>query len=534
MTICNQSSRIKIATPIFHAAPGQCAPLCILIPMTVRVRFAPSPTGHLHVGNVRTALYNWLFARQNRGAFILRVEDTDLARSDRRYEEDLMDDLKWLNLAWDEGLGTAGDYGPYRQTDRLELYQDFARRLLDEARAYHCFCSTEELEQARQEQLAAGDPPRYFGKCRELPPQEVGKRLQEGQPAGLRMKVRAGTVGFEDIVFGPLQVDCHEIGDFVFLRSDRTAPYNFACVIDDASMKITHVIRGEGHISNTYRQLLIYEALGLAPPQFAHLSTILGEDGAKLSKRHGATSIDEFRSQGYLPQALVNYLALLGWAPAREGEEILTASQMTSQFDLSRVNRSPATFDWEKLNWVNRSHLKGMDRSEITELALPYFTERGWISQEPSESVKIWLEDVIEALLKYVNKVEDLVKEADLIFIFDPDRDLAEPAVQETLAEASAGEVIREFHKRVQMREGLDLESYKAIVSEVKKVTGHKGQQLFHPIRVALTGRSSGFELDRLIPILEKGDQLDLPVRIRSAKERTAAVHARIMDNTAT
>ncbi len=496
--------------------------------MTVRVRFAPSPTGHLHVGNVRTALYNWLFARQNQGAFILRVEDTDLARSDRRYEENLMDDLKWLNLIWDEGLSAAGDYGPYRQTDRLELYQGFAQRLLDEARAYHCFCSTKELEQTRQEQMATGEPPRYAGKCRELPRREVDERLQEGQPVALRMKVRAGTVGFEDIVFGPLQVDCQEIGDFVFLRSDGTAPYNFACVIDDASMKITHVIRGEGHISNTYRQLLIYEALGLAPPQFAHLSTILGEDGSKLSKRHGATSIDEVRSQGYLPQALANYLALLGWAPPQEGEEILTADQITSQFDLSRVNRSPATFDWEKLNWVNRSHLKEMDRSEIAELALPYFTERGWIPAEPLESVEVWLEDVIEALLKYVNKLEDLVEEAELIFVFDPDQDLAEAAVQETLAETSAGEVIREFHERIQTREELDLESYKTIVSEVKKATGHKGQQLFHPIRVALTGRSSGFELDRLIPILEKGGRLDLPVTILSAKQRTAAV-ARIM-----
>ena len=229
--------------------------------MTVRVRFAPSPTGHLHVGNVRTALYNWLFARQNHGVFILRVEDTDGVRSDRRYEQDLMDDLRWLSLSWDEGVDGAGDYGPYRQTDRLELYQDFARQLLDEEKAYHCFCSAEELEKERQEQLAAGLPPRYSGKCRELPPDQVKGRLQEGQPAGLRMKVPSGTVGFEDIVFGPLQVDCQEIGDFVFLRSDQTAPYNFACVIDDASMKITHVIRGEGHISNTYRQLLIYQAL---------------------------------------------------------------------------------------------------------------------------------------------------------------------------------------------------------------------------------------------------------------------------------
>ena len=496
--------------------------------MAVRVRFAPSPTGHLHVGNVRTALYNWLFARQNQGVFVLRIEDTDVIRSDRRYELDLMDDLKWLNLTWDEGVDAPGDYGPYRQTDRLELYQDFARRLLDQEKAYHCFCSVEELEQTRQEQLASGRPPRYSGKCREFPPEKVEERLQGGETAALRLKVRPGTVGFEDIVFGPLQVDCREIGDFVFLRSDQTAPYNFACVIDDVSMQITHVIRGEGHISNTYRQLLVYEALGFAPPRFAHLSTILGADGAKLSKRHGATSIDEFRHQGYLPEALVNYLALLGWAPAQEGLEILPSEQLTSQFDLSRVNRSPATFDLEKLNWVNRSHLKTFDRARLTEVALPYFIERGWISPKPSEPVKSWLEEVIEALLKYVNKLEDLVKEADLIFIFEPDQDLAEPVVQETLAQAGAGEVIREFHNLVQPHEMLDLNTYKKIVSDVKKATGHKGQHLFHPIRVALTGRSSGFELDRLIPILEKGGQLELPVKILSARERVALVYARV------
>ena len=497
---------------------------CILVLMTVRVRFAPSPTGHLHVGNVRTALYNWLFARQNQGVFILRVEDTDLVRSDRVYETGLMGDLSWLNLTWDEGVGAPGDYGPYRQTDRLELYQVFARRLLDQGKAYPCFCSAGELEQTREEQLAAGLSPRYSGRCGELPSEKVEERLQEGEPAALRMKVRPGTVGFEDIVFGQLAVDCREIGDFVFLRSDQTAPYNFACVIDDVSMKITHVIRGEGHISNTYRQLLIYEALGFDPPQFAHLSTILGNDGAKLSKRHGATSIDEFRKQGYLPEALSNYLALLGWAPAQEGQEILQPEQLTSQFDLSRVNRSPATFDWEKLNWVNRSHMKKLDRSRLAELALPYFIERGWIFPKPSEPVKSWLEEVIEALLKYVNKLEDLVTEADLLFVFEPDKDLTDPAVQETLSQAGAGQVIREFHNRVQQVEVLNLDAYKKIVNEVKQATGHKGQHLFHPVRVALTGRNSGFELDRLIPILEKGQQLDLPVKILAARERSALV----------
>ena len=492
--------------------------------MTVRVRFAPSPTGHLHIGNVRTALYNWIFARQNHGVFILRIENTDVLRSDQSYEQDLVSDLKWLNLTWGEGVDAAGNHGPYRQSNRQKIYQDFAQQLLREEKAYHCFCSSEELEQARQANLAAGRPARYSGKCRALPPKEAKKYLQEGQQSALRLKVRVGTVGFEDVVFGPLQVDCDEIGDFVFLRSDQTAPYNFACAIDDAAMKITHVIRGEGHISNTYRQLLIYEALGFAPPQFGHLSTILSAEGGKLSKRYGATSIDEFRTQGYLPEALLNYLALLGWAPAQGEREILALDQLTSKFDLSRVNRSPAAFDREKLDWVNRSYLKKLEQSQLAKMALPYFEKCGWIPAESSESVQIWFEDVIMALLKYVNKLEDFVKEANLIFAFEPDKDLAKPTVQKTLAQTGAKDVIYKFHDLVQQQQVLDLETYKQIVEQVKGATGHTGQHLFHPIRVALTGQSSGFELDRLIPILQQGNQLDLPEKILSAKDRVGLV----------
>ena len=488
--------------------------------MTVRVRFAPSPTGHLHVGNVRTALYNWLFAHQNQGVFVLRVEDTDLTRSDRRFEQELMDDLRWLGLTWDEGADVGGRYGPYRQTDRLELYQGFAQQLITGGKAYYCFCSAERLEQERQKQLAAGQPPRYSGRCREIPPQKAIERVQEGNRATVRMKVEQGYVGFEDMVFGPLEVDCREIGDFVLLRSDGTAPYNFACVVDDVSMKITHVIRAEGHISNTYRQMLIYNALGFDRPHFAHLSTILAADRAKLSKRHGATSIDQFHQQGYLPAALVNYVALLGWAPRQEGEEILTPEQLIAEFDLSRVNRSPAIFDWEKLNWVNRSHLKKLDQSRLTDLAVPYFVKRGWIPPEPSPEVKRWLGNIIEAVFKYVNKLEDLVQKADLIFNFEPEKSLSEPSVQEALSQGGALEVIHEFHNLVQQHKVLDLEAYKKVLDQMKQSTSHKGKNLFHPIRVALTSRGSGFELDRLIAILEEGEQLNLPAKIVPAKDR--------------
>jgi len=492
--------------------------------MTVRVRFAPSPTGHLHVGNLRTALYNWLFARQNQGFFVLRIEDTDITRSDSRFEEELMDDLRWCLLDWDEGVDVGGEYGPYRQTDRLNLYQEHSKQLLNEGKAYHCFCSVEEIEQERQVQLATSQPLRYSGKCRDIPPQEASRRVKDGETAVVRMKSRQGIVTFQDMVFGSLEMEGSEIGDFVLLRSDGTAPYNFACVLDDVSMKITHVIRGEGHISNTYRQVLLYEALGFQLPHFAHLSTILGRDGTKLSKRHGATSIDEFRQQGFLPGALLNYLALLGWAPPQEGREILTQEQLSAEFDLSRVNRSPATFDWDKLNWVNRSHLKKLGQPLLTELAIPYLQDCGWVPLEPSPEIKEWLGDVIQAVFKYLDKLEDVVQETDLIFRFDPAKGLSDPDVQEALSKKGAVEVIREFHNRVQRHQILDLETFKGVVSEVKERTGQKGKSLFFPIRVALTARSSGPELNTLIPIFEKGQHLDLPARITPVKDRVQAV----------
>ncbi|HEV8132347.1 MAG TPA: glutamate--tRNA ligase, partial [Acidobacteriota bacterium] len=256
----------------------------------IRVRFAPSPTGFLHVGNVRTALYNWLFARRNQGTFILRIEDTDAERSAREYENQLIGDLRWLQLDWEEGPDQGGPSGPYRQTERFDLYQRTAQKLLDEQKAYYCFCTPEELEKEREMQLAGGGQPRYSGKCRNIDPEEAQGRRHKGEPAAVRLKVRSGRVGFQDLVFDHIDVDCAVIGDPILLRSNGSPNYNFAVVVDDALMKISHVIRGDGHLSNTHRQILIYEALGWEIPKFAHLSTILGSDGAKLSKRHGATS----------------------------------------------------------------------------------------------------------------------------------------------------------------------------------------------------------------------------------------------------
>jgi len=478
----------------------------------------------LHVGNVRTALYNWLFARQKSGAFILRIEDTDLDRSEKRYEEQLMEDLRWLGLTWDEGVDVGGNHGPYRQTDRFDLYARYADQLVNSGQAYYCFCSVEELERDRQAQLAAGLPPHYKGTCRAIPPGESKGRREAGEEATLRLRIRDGVVPFDDLVFGPLQVDCEEIGDFILLRSDGSAQYNFACVVDDSSMEITHVIRGEGHISNTYRQILLYEALDLPSPRFAHLSTILGKDGAKLSKRHGATSIDEFRRQGYLPEALINYLTLLGWAPGQDGQEILTPDDLVKQFSLERVNRSPAVFDPDKLNWINRNHLKKADRPRLASLALPYLREAGLVPQEPDGPVNEWAADCIDFLVSHVDKLEDLPAQFQTAFSFDPQAGLASPEVQEIVSQPGAREVIVAFADYLGERDFVDFETYRDAVNAVKAKTGQKGKNLFHPIRVAVTAKASGPELERLIPLLERGSRLNLPLGIMSARQRVQVV----------
>ncbi|MBI3939331.1 MAG: glutamate--tRNA ligase [Acidobacteria bacterium] len=485
----------------------------------VRVRFAPSPTGYLHVGNVRTALYNWLFARQQRGAFILRIEDTDAERSAREYEDRLVSDLRWLGLEWDEGPDRVGACGPYRQTERFALYQQHAHRLLQQEAAYYCFCTPEELERERQRQLAGGGQPRYSGKCRGVPAGEADQRRAAGEPAAVRLKVRTGRVGFHDLVFGRIEVDCAVIGDPILQRSDGSPNYNFAAVIDDALMEISHVIRGEGHLSNTHRQLLIYEALGREVPRFAHLSTLLGRDGSKLSKRHGAASIAEFRGQGYLPEAMNNYLALLGWSPPEEGREILSLQEMVSQFSFDRVSKSPAIFDPEKLNWVNRSHLKQRSPAELVDAALPFLAAAGRIPYRRNPEVDRFVGMILEATLNHLDRLEQVVVESRLVFEF-PVENLWPGTELSTSLTPEAIVVIESFSRHIDEVEALDAESYRLAVNSVKAKTGQKGKNLFHPIRVALTAEHSGPELERLIPILELGRKLALPARVLGARER--------------
>jgi nondiscriminating glutamyl-tRNA synthetase len=491
---------------------------------TVRVRFAPSPTGFLHVGNVRTALFNWLVARRRQGAFILRIEDTDADRSSPQYEKQLMEDLRWLGLDWDEGPDRDGSYGPYRQSERYALYQQHAQRLLGEDKAFRCFCSEVELEHVRHEQLARSEMPRYSGKCRNLLPADVALRMKAGSSPTLRLRVRPGTVGFSDLVFGRIDIDTLQISDPILLRSDGSPTYNFCCVVDDVLMRITHVIRGDGHISNTHRQILIYEALGAAVPQFAHLSTVLGPDGQKLSKRHGATSVEEFRVQGYLPDALVNYLALLGWSPPEEGKEILDLQEIVRQFDLSRVSKSPAIFDIAKLNWMNRSYINQKPIDFLVKLAEPYFVSAGLIPARCSTEVRSWLARVIDAVKTHVDQLAQLPQETAIIYGFESDPPELDADARSTLLMHEARMVAQEFLQLVEERETVTPATYAEILAQVKAATGQKGKGLFHPIRAALTGLGSGPELERLVPLYEEGSRLALPRRVMSCRERLRAV----------
>lgn len=324
----------------------------------VRVRFAPSPTGTLHIGSARTALFNWLFARHNRGTFVLRVDDTDVMRSEERHEDSILNDLRWLGLGWDEGPDVGGSCGPYRQSERLALYRAAADELLAQGKAYRCFCPEQRLEELRAAALAEGRPPRYDRRCLGLPADEVQARLTSGERAAIRFAVPPGDIVVDDLLRGPVVVGSEAIGDFIIVRSDGIAGYNFASVVDDRDMGITHVIRGDDHLTNTARQQLLFAALAAQAPRFAHHSLVLGPDGGKLSKRHGATSVGEFHDLGYLPAAIVNYLALLSWSHG--ATEILSLGQLVAEFELEKLSLSAPIFDQAKLDWVAHEHVMAL------------------------------------------------------------------------------------------------------------------------------------------------------------------------------
>jgi len=497
----------------------------------MRVRFAPSPTGQLHVGNARTALFNWLLAHGKDGTFILRIEDTDAERSTRESEASILEDLRWLGLEWDEGPDVGGLHGPYRQSERLHLYASYANELIAGGHGYYCFCSPARLEADRKAMLASGRPPRYAGTCRGLTADEVRTRMDAGERPVIRFKVPENVeISFQDLVRGEVTFSSEVIGDPVLVRSDGRPAYNFAVVIDDALMEITHVIRGEDHISNTPRQVLLYRALGFTPPEFAHLSLVMGPDHTPLSKRHGATSVSEFRQRGYLPEALVNYLALIGWSPrsagggARDDAELVPVDELARRFALEDVGHSPGVFDQEKLAWMNRHYMKAAAPARLAAEAARYFLARRYLQRRTDDAMD-YLVSVLPMAVGSVDRLEEIPDRLNFLFDFDPAASLAREDAAAILHEPGAREVIAALPDAIEGRLA-DREAFRAMANRIKERTGQKGKALFHPIRLALTGEGGGPELDLAVPAIERGAGMPASAglaRIIGCRERAAA-----------
>jgi len=468
--------------------------------MAIRVRFAPSPTGPLHIGGARSALFNFLLARKMGGQFVVRIEDTDLERSSRESEANILESLRWLGISWDEGIDAGGDHGPYRQTERLSLYREYADRLLAAGQAYYCYCSEDELAQEREALLAREELPRYLGKCRQLTEAKRAELEACGRKPVIRFRVPDNeTIVIDDMVRGEVSFESSGIGDFVIVKSDGIPTYNFAVVVDDAQMEITHVVRGEEHLSNTPRQILLYQALRLEPPRFAHVSLILGKDRSKMSKRHGATSIVQYQRLGYLPDALVNFLALLGWAPPGE-EEIFDMDELINHFSLDRVAKNPAVFDLDKLNWLNGHYIRHSPTDKIVEMAVPYLREAGFTGDviSPEEQARIGL--MVEAVKEHLAFVAQIVDHVQIFFADAVQPDNEEAAA--VLAEEQVPTVLGVFRRILEETPVVDVATAKSLIKAVGKETKAGGRKLFMPIRVALTGRTHGPELDYVIAIL--------------------------------
>ncbi|ETT79057.1 glutamyl-tRNA synthetase [Paenibacillus sp. FSL R7-277] len=467
----------------------------------VRVRYAPSPTGHLHIGNARTALFNYLFARNLGGKFIIRIEDTDLKRNIAEGEESQLKYLKWLGIDWDESVDVGGEYGPYRQTERLDLYRVYWQDLLDRGLAYRCYCTEEELEAEREEQTARGETPRYSGKHRNLTEEQRLAFEAEGRVASIRFLVPEDrTYTFNDIVKGSISFNSKEMGDFVIVKKDGIPTYNFAVAVDDHLMAISHVLRGEDHISNTPRQLMIYEALGWEAPLFGHMTLIVGDDHKKLSKRNESIIqfIEQYDQLGYLPEALFNFITLLGWSPEGE-EEIFTKEELISIFTADRLSKSPAVFDTNKLAHLNNHYIKHADPKRIAALAIPHLQKAGRLPEVLSEEQQSWAESLVALYQEQMTAASDIVALSELFFRSHLELETEAAGV---LAEAQVPEVLSAFLAKVEAAEDFSAPHMAVLIKEVQKETGHKGKALFMPIRVALTGQMHGRDLNATIALL--------------------------------
>ncbi|MBY0149370.1 glutamate--tRNA ligase [Neobacillus niacini] len=474
----------------------------------VRVRYAPSPTGHLHIGNARTALFNYLFARSKQGKFIIRIEDTDKKRNIAGGEESQLKYLKWLGMDWDESVDVGGEYGPYRQSERNDIYQTYYNQLLENGHAYKCYCTEAEIEAEREEQTERGETPHYSGKCRHLTAEDRAKLESEGREPSIRMVVPEGrTFTFDDMVKGTVSFESEGMGDWVIIKKDGTPTYNFAVTIDDYLMKISHVLRGDDHISNTPKQLMVYEALGWEPPIFGHMTLIVNESRKKLSKRDESIIqfIEQYEELGYLPEALFNFITLLGWSPAGE-EELYSKDEFIQIFDANRLSKSPALFDTNKLTWMNNQYMKKVDVDTVLKLSLPHLVKAGRLSENLTDEEHQWAKSLVALLQEKMSFGAEIVELSDMFFKDDAEY---EEDAKEVLEGETVPEVLKAFSEELEKLENFKADEIKAAMKAVQKSTGQKGKNLFMPIRAAVSGQTHGPDLPQAIELLGKAKVLN-------------------------
>ena len=480
----------------------------------IRVRYAPSPTGHLHIGNARTALFNYLFARHNKGTFVLRIEDTDTKRNIADGEKSQMDNLEWLGIDWDEGPDKPGKYGPYRQSERKDIYKPLIQELLDKDLAYESFMTEEELQAQREEQKARGEAPRYVYEYEGMSKEEIKKAQDEARAKGLKPVVRIRvphnkTYEWDDIVKGKISFLSDTIGgDFVIQKRDGMPTYNFAVVVDDHLMEITHVLRGDDHVANTPKQLVVYEAFGWKAPEFGHMSLIINtETGKKLSKRDETVLqfIEQYRELGYLPDAMFNFITLLGWSPVGESE-IFNKQEFIKMFDAKRLSKSPAAFDGKKLEWINNQYMKKMDLNRLTEMCVPFLQKAGRIKEDLSAEDLAWVKQLVALYQPQMSYAAQIVEVSELFFIEHP---VLDEAAKEVLAGETVPTVLAAFKAQLEAMEEVTSDNVRAAIKAVQKETGVKGKNLFMPIRVAVSGQMHGPELPDTVALLGKEKALN-------------------------
>ncbi len=475
----------------------------------VKVRFAPSPTGFLHIGGLRTALYNFLFAKNLGGSMVLRIEDTDQNRLVEGAIEGLINSMNWAGVHHDEGpfinnhqIDQKGESGPYIQSQRLPIYNKYIERLIENGWAYYCFCSKERLDELREEQKAKGEFSKYDGHCRDLSKKEVEERINKGMEYVIRLKLPQNRiVEFDDIIRGHIKVNTDDLDDQVLIKSDGYPTYHFAVVVDDHLMGITHIIRGEEWLPSTPKHVLLYEGFGWDSPKFVHLPNILNQEGKKLSKRHGDVAVEDFIKKGYLPEALVNYIALLGWSPDNN-EELLTMEELIELFHLERVNKSGAVFDVNKLKWMNGHYIREASIDRITQLSIPYLLDSGYISNDDINNRYEWIEMMVESLKDKISILSEIPEKAELFF-----RDeiiLENQECEEILKGQQIPILVNTLIEKISSIKDLNPQTSKAIFKEIQKEKGIKGKNLFMPVRIMLTGQMHGPDLMKIITVLGK------------------------------